>query len=99
MRHDHPILALCQNLDVSPSGFYDWLKRRTQPGPRARQNQTLAEDLKEMHTRSQQTYGSPRLRNELRLQGRHHGRNRITRLLREQGRCDRPKGRFRVPSQ
>ena len=41
MKNDHPILTLCALLEVSPSGYYDWQKRRTAPGPRATANQTL----------------------------------------------------------
>ena len=49
-----------------------------------------------MHTKSRQTYGRPRLQDELRKSGRRHGRNRITRLMREEGICGRQKGRYRV---
>jgi putative transposase len=42
-----------------------------------------------------QTYGSPRIRCELRAKGLRHGRNRISRLMREQGLCGRQKPRFR----
>jgi hypothetical protein len=35
MKNDYSILALCRNLAVSPSGYYDWQQRRTCPGPRA----------------------------------------------------------------
>ena len=45
MKTDHALLLLCANLDVSPSGYYDWLKRRTTPGLRARQNQALAKQI------------------------------------------------------
>jgi putative transposase len=36
------ILSLCRNLAASPSGYYDWQKRRATPGLRAVENQTLA---------------------------------------------------------
>jgi HTH-like domain len=69
MKSDYPILILCEHLEVSPSGYYDWLKRRTAPGPRALANQTLAQQIKAIHAQSRQTYGSPRILNELRKQG------------------------------
>ena len=96
MKSQHPILRLCANLEVSPSGYYDWQKRRTTPGPRARQNQSLAKQIAVIHGQSRNTYGSPRIVETLRQQGARHGRNRVARLMREEGLCGRPKGRYRV---
>jgi transposase InsO family protein len=96
MKNDYPILALCRQLAVSASGYYDWQKRRACPGPRARENQTLAKAIQALHAQSRQTYGSPRIVAELRKQGCQHGRNRIARLMREAGLCGRQKGRYRV---
>jgi transposase InsO family protein len=96
MKRDYPILSLCANLAVSPSGYYDWQKRRTTPGPRAVANQTLAKQIAAIHVQSRQTYGSPRIVAALRQQGCHHGRNRIARLMREKGLCGRQKGRYRA---
>jgi hypothetical protein len=31
MKHDYPIAALCEILEASVSGFYDWQKRRSTP--------------------------------------------------------------------
>jgi len=96
MKDDYPILSLCQNLEVSPSGYYDWQNRRAAPGPRAIENQTLGKKIDQIHSQSRQTYGSPRIVEELRKQGSHHGRNRIARLMKEAGLCGRQKGRYRV---
>lgn len=96
MKNNYSILALCENLDVSPSGYYDWQKRLGSPGPRAVENQTLAREIKAIHTLSRQTYGSPRIVAELRKKGRQHGRNRIARLMKEKNLCGRQKGRYRV---
>lgn len=96
MKTEHSILALCLHLEVSPSGYYDWQKRRACPGPRALQDQALAQEIDRIHARSRQTYGSPRVREALRQKGRCHGRNRVARLMREKGLCGRQKGRYRV---
>ena len=96
MKSQHPILALCANLEVSPSGYYDWQKRRLMPGPRARQNQTLAKQIEVIHLQSRNTYGSPRIVETLRQQGDRHGRNRVARLMQQAGLCGRQKGRYRV---
>jgi transposase InsO family protein len=96
MKGDYSILALCSNLEVSPSGYYDWLNRRTCPGRRAMENQALAKAIDTLHAQSRQTYGSPRMVQALRKEGRHHGRNRIARLMKQAGLCGRKKGRYRV---
>ena len=96
MNHAYSILALCEMLEVSPSGYYDWQERKISPGPRAQENETLCRDIHRIHQDSRQTYGSPRIVDELRKEGKYHGRNRINKLMNEEGLCGRQKGRYRV---
>jgi len=96
MKNDHSILTLCLHLEVSASGYYDWQGRRTCPGPRAVEDQALAQEIDQIHTRSRKTYGAPRVAKELRKKGRCHGRNRVARLMKQKGLCGRQKGRYRV---
>lgn len=93
---DHSILRLCATFNVSPSGYYDWHKRLTTPGPRAVQTQALADEIKSIHAQSRQTYGSPRIMMELRKTGARHGRNRIAHIMRRESLCGRQKMRYRV---
>jgi transposase InsO family protein len=96
MKAEHSIRTLCENLEVSPSGYYDWHQRRRTPGPRALEDQRLSQELASIHAQSRQTYGSPRIVAALRTRGRRHGRNRIARLMKDRGLCGRQKGRYRV---
>lgn len=96
MREEHSIQMLCQQLEVSPSGYYDWQARRTNPGVRALENQVLIEQIEQIHINSRQTYGAPRIEKELRKTGRCHGRNRIARLMKHKSLCGRQKRRYRV---
>jgi len=96
MKEHHSILSLCEALAASPSGYYDWQERRLCPGPRAVEHQALVKTIKQLHQESRETYGSPRIRMELRKQGRHHGRARVARIMRQEGLCGRQKGRYRV---
>jgi len=96
MKTEYPIRSLCAVLEVSASGYYDWVERQTQPGPRAQENVQLAAQILQIHQASRQTYGSPRIQFELSRTGQLHGRNRIARLMRQQNLCGRVKGRFRV---
>jgi putative transposase len=96
MKNEHSILALCRNLDVSTSGYYGWRKRLACPGPRAVENQALTEKIVLIHGQSRQTYGSPRVMQELRKEGCRHGRRRIARLMQQKDLCGRQKGRHGV---
>lgn len=96
MRDQYSILALCHELDVSPSGYYDWRQRQSSLGARAVENQILATQIKQLHKQSRQTCGSPRIVGELRKRGARHGRNRVARLMKQEGLCGRPKARYRV---
>ena len=96
MKTPYPIRTLCQVLEVSPSGYYDWCHRQTHPGPRALEDARLGAQLVQLHQASRQTYGSPRLQVALARAGHAHGRRRIARLMRQHGLCGRAKGRFRV---
>jgi putative transposase len=98
MKADHSILSLCENLDVSSSGYYGWQERRRVPGQRAGEDESLTKDIQAIHQRSRQTYGSPRIAMELRKEGKLHGRSRIARLMRAQGLCGRQKRRYRAPT-
>ncbi len=96
MKDQHLTASLCEALAVSPSGYYDWLKRRRQPSCRVLQDRALAARIRELHKESRNTYGSPRIQMKLRQQGFRHGRNRISRLMRQQHLAGRQKARYRV---
>jgi transposase InsO family protein len=96
MKDEHAIARLCQELEVSASGYYAWQMRRARPGPRALVDEALIQQIERIHVVSRQTYGAPRIEKELRKQGSRHGRNRVARLMRRQGLSGRQKGRYRV---
>jgi transposase InsO family protein len=87
---------LCEAFEVSPSGYYDWCRRQEQPCPHQQQDQRLKTQIARIHRQSLKTYCAPRVQVQLRDQGQRHGRNRIGRLMREQGLCGRQKKRYRV---
>ena len=96
MKNEHAVLRLCQELEVSASGYYDWQFRRSCPGLRAVQDQALKQEIQTIHTGSRNTYGSPRIVMELRKSGARHGRKRVARLMKQEGLCGRQKARYRV---
>jgi putative transposase len=96
LKPEHSIYQLCEAFEVSSSGYYEWCGRQEQPCQRRQQDQQLKIQIARIHQESRKTYGAPRVQIELRDQGLRHGRNRIGRLMREQGLCGRQKKRYRV---
>lgn len=96
MKSQHAITTLCQVLEVSPSGYYDWEKRKSSAAPRTVAEALLRAQIARIHQDSRQTYGAPRVHSQLRSEGSRHGRNRIARLMRQEGLCGRQKKRYRV---
>jgi transposase InsO family protein len=93
-RIHYPVRQLCAVLQVSASGFYDWLKRK--PSRRAQANAALAERIRAVHGRSRQTYGYLRVHAELRAAGERVGKHRVARLMRQMDLKTKGRRRFRV---
>ena len=74
---------LCDWFGVSRSGYYDWVKRK--PSNRAREDIELTEMIRAIHSKSRDTYGSPRVHRSLKSAGVHVGEKRVARLMRECG--------------
>ena len=85
---------MCQVLDVSRSGYYSWVKRSK--GVRQRENERLLLYIQQAYMRGRGTYGSPRITAELRDNGIQCGKNRIVRLMKENGIKAKTKRRFKA---
>lgn len=77
----HQYSLLCEVLDVSRSGYYDWLYRK--PSKRAIANRDLLSKVKVLHAEHKQRYGSPRIHAALVQQGEQVSKGRVERLMRE----------------
>lgn len=86
------VKRMCRVLVVRRSGYYAWRKRK--PSTRAQANQALLALIEQEHTKSRETYGSPRLHVVLRGQGVKCGHNRVARLMRMHGIVARRKRRY-----
>lgn len=82
-RAHHCVARLCKVLDVSTSGFWAWRKRP--PSSRELADRALFGKITEVYTLSRDTYGVPRMFDELKDQGIRCGRKRIARLMRQNG--------------
>lgn len=72
---------MCRVLEVSRSGYHDWLRRPE--SPRRRANRRLLVEIRAIHRGKRRVYGSPRVHRELRKQGIACSRNRVARLMRD----------------
>lgn len=74
----------CRVLNISTSGYYDWLGRPE--SPRQLRNKELTKMIEAIHTESRGSYGSPRVHAELTLGlGEKVNRKRVERLMRRAG--------------
>jgi putative transposase len=78
-----PVQFMCRMLGVSRSGYYGWRDRP--PSRSSHEDTALTEKIREIHERSRQTYGSPRVYAELKALGTRCGRKRVERLMRRAG--------------
>lgn len=74
---------MCRVLEVSRSGFYAWLKRP--PSQRQLDDKLLGERIEYYFQDSDSTYGTIRLKRELRNEGHQVSRARVGRLMSERG--------------
>lgn len=79
----YPVALMCRCLNVSRSGFYAW--KQSTPSSREVRDVQLTRSITEIHARSRQTYGSPRVWHELRARGEVVGHKRVERLMRQNG--------------
>jgi transposase InsO family protein len=80
---------------VTRAGFYAWQKR--QPSGRSQEDAQLLEQVRAAHARSRGYCGSPRVREQLRLDGLAVGRRRVARLMRDAGLQGRSARLYRQP--
>lgn len=85
---------MCEVFGVSASGYYAWLGRPE--SRRCRANRELVVQIRLIHQRSRETYGSPRVTEELHDQGVTCGENRVAALMRRQGIRGQGKRKYRA---
>ena len=88
------VVALCRVLQVSRSGYYDWLGRT--PSRREQHNRHLLERIRAIHQRSRQAYGAVKTWQALKQQGVVCGKHCVARLRKLAGIEAQRKRRFRV---
>ncbi|MFW5451142.1 MAG: IS3 family transposase [Methylophagaceae bacterium] len=82
-RRWHALTRLCSVLDVSTSGYYDWLDRPLSATERSKQG--LLTKIHCFHQASRRTYGSPRIHQDLIASGEKISINRVAKLMKTAG--------------
>jgi len=85
---------MCRVLAVSPSGYY--ASRKRPPSWHAVIDEVLMARVRIIHAESDETYGAPRVHQELQAEGLPASPKRVARLMREEGLVARPRKRHRV---
>lgn len=81
-RDEFPVTVLCDVLDVSRPAFYDWLANPVRA--RARRRQTLVTQIKALRREPYlDTYGSPRMTEELVARGTRVCQNTVAKVMKE----------------
>jgi transposase InsO family protein len=92
---NYPIALMCRVLGVSRSGWYSW-QARVRPSAREIDDAGLVAKIREIHTASRETYGSPRVHAQLVREGLEVGKERVARLMKAAGIRGRVRRRFKV---
>ncbi len=85
---------MCQVLQVSRSGYYEYLKGVV--CKREEENKKLLAVIKQLHQKSKQRYGSPRIQQALKAQHMAVSRPRVARLMKQAHIKAQLKRRFKV---
>ena len=85
---------MANKLNLTRSGYYAWLYRQGNPGPRAREEEALAEAIEPIFKDHKERYGSFRIHQELRGQGFGVSRKRVARIMKKKGLYAKCRKRF-----
>lgn len=78
-----PVEKMCKVLGLCRSSYYHW--KNSKPSIRDQENKILEKMIKEIHLRSNGTYGSPRISKELKELGFSASKPRVARLMKSYG--------------
>jgi putative transposase len=87
--------SLCRTLEVSRSGYYEWLSRP--PRTQAEVDQQIQAKVQHYFTQGRGTYGTRRLKHLLAQEGLQVSRRRIGRILAQAGLRCKTRRRFKAP--
>ncbi|MFC6096442.1 IS3 family transposase [Flavobacterium qiangtangense] len=93
-KHSYPIEKMCSVLKVSRSRYYRWFSGG--PSNRSIENSLFTDLIKEVFDLSSQTYGSPRIAEQLKRKGYKISKRKVAKLMLLNGWRSKLKRRFKV---
>lgn len=95
MANRYSVKALCKAYEVSCNAYYIWVKGGNKSEEKKREDAMLKEEIKKIHKKSRKSYGRPRMVTALNDLGYECGKDRVSRLMREEGLVGLQKKRFK----
>jgi len=101
MKYRYPVSVSCGVLEVSTSGYFNWLRRREdghgRSGPgRLHSDEALLAHIRAIHAEVKGEYGWPRMHKELVARGIRVGKDRVRKLMQQHGIKAKTKRKFVV---
>ncbi len=99
MRVTYPVSLVCEVLEVSASGYFNWLRRRhsSRSGPPVRHSdEAVLAHIRAIYAEVKAEYGWPRMHKELLARGIRVGKDRVRKLMQQHGIKARTKRKFVV---
>ncbi len=101
MKYRYPVSVSCGVLEVSASGYFNWLRRREdghgRSGPgRLHSDEALLAHIRAIHAEVKGEYGWPRMHKELVARGIRVGKDRVRKLMQQHGIKAKRKRKFVV---
>lgn len=90
------ITTVSRVLNVSRSAYNQWRSQQSHLSVRQGKREQLEEHIRAIHTRSKQTYGSPRIARQLRREGTPINEKTVAKIMRENNIRAKTKKRFKV---
>ena len=99
MRQRYPVSISCQAIEASASGYFDWL-RRPKDGcsgsSRRHSDEAVLPHVRAIHAEVRGEYGWPRMQKELVARGIRVGKDRVRKLMKQNGIRAKTKRKFVV---
>lgn len=93
-RRWYQVDVLCRTLRVSRGGYYAWVRGLS--GKRQQADALLLKDIRQIYTDNDRNYGSPRVYRTLRQNGVSCSKDRVERLMRDNGLRAKQAKKFKV---
>ena len=82
---EHAVGTMCEAFGICRSAYHKWVKDGKAMNEKSREDAMLKTNIRRIHKKSRETYGRPRMVLALQQLGYECGKDRVARLMREEG--------------